>query len=66
MTQEMFPEIKTASEALQTRIALTEAEIAQLRETIAAKKEQLRSWRKAIAAFSPQGAPKKRVEAREN
>ena len=38
MTQEIFPEIKAATEALQTRIAITESEMAQLEETVAAKK----------------------------
>jgi prefoldin subunit 5 len=64
MTQEVFPEIQAAAEALQARIALTETEIAEMKEAIAAKKEQLRSWRKAVAAFSPKrNAPKKRLAA---
>jgi hypothetical protein len=64
MTQETLPEIQAATEALEQRIALTEAEIAQLREGIAAKKQLLRSWRKALAAFSPrQTALKKKAAA---
>jgi hypothetical protein len=64
MTQEMFPEIQTATEALKARIALTEAEVAEMKEGISSKKELLRSWRKALAAFSPmRKASKKRVAA---
>ncbi len=34
-----------------------------MKECIKAKRELLRSWRKALAAFSPKrAAPKKRVE----
>jgi len=62
MTQETFPEIQTATEALEQRIALTEVEIAQLKEGIAAKKQLVRSWRKALSAFSPrQTALKKKA-----
>lgn len=43
MTQEVFPEIQAAAQALQARITLTETEIAELKESIAAKKEQLRA-----------------------
>ena len=64
MTQEMFPEIKAATEALEGRIALTEAEIAQLKEDLKAKKAQVKSWRKALAAFNPRHAvQKKRANA---
>ena len=61
MTQEIFPEIQAAAEALKTRIALTETEVAQMKDGIKAKRELLRSWRKqpmrtlnlekALAAF---------------
>lgn len=60
MTQEVFPEIKAAADALESRIALTEAEIAEMKESIAAKKQLLRSWRKALAAFTPKQIPKKK------
>ena len=60
MTQEIFPEIKAATEALQTRIAITETEMAQLKETVAAKKQLVRSWKKALTAFAPQSASKKK------
>ena len=64
MTQEAFPDIQAAAEALQARIALTETEIAQMKEAIATKNEQLRSWRKAVAAFSPKrDGPKRRLAA---
>jgi len=63
MTQEIFPEIQAATEALKTRIALTETEVAQMKDGIKAKRELLRSWRKALSAFSPKrAAPKKRAE----
>jgi hypothetical protein len=47
---------------LQARITLTETEIAELKESIAAKKEQLRAWRKAVAAFSPKWNGAKKPE----
>jgi hypothetical protein len=61
MTQETFPEIQAATEALQARIALTETEVAEMKESIAAKKELLRSWRKALAAFGPRRRAKEKV-----
>lgn len=64
MTQEVFPEIQAATEALKARIALTETEVAQMKDGIKAKRELLRSWRKALAAFSPRrAASKKRATA---
>ena len=53
MTQETFPEIKAATEALEARVALTEAEIVQMKDEIKAKKALVKSWRKALAAFHP-------------
>jgi hypothetical protein len=47
---------------LQARITLTETEIADLKESIASKKEQLRAWRKAVAAFSPKWNGAKKPE----
>ena len=62
MTQDVFPEIQVATEALESRIAITESEVAQLKEGIAAKRELLRSWRKALATFNPKRvAAKKRT-----
>jgi hypothetical protein len=61
MVQEMFPEIETATEALMTRIRLTEAEISEMKEDLKAKKQLVRAWRKALAAFSTQPVPKKRT-----
>lgn len=62
MTQEVLPEIKTASEALETRIAITEKEVVQLKEEIKAKRDLLRSCNKALAVFAPKRAvSKKRV-----
>ena len=60
MTQEFFPEVKAAIDALQERITLTEAEIAQMKESIASKKQQLKAWRKAVAAVVPQQATRKK------
>jgi uncharacterized coiled-coil protein SlyX len=60
MTQEIFPEIKQAMEALEKRVTLTEAEIAQMSEGIKAKKAQVKAWRKALAAFSPRVAAAKK------
>jgi len=53
MTQEVFPEIQAAALALEKRIELTEGEIAKLNETVTAKKQLVRGWKKAIAAFNP-------------
>ena len=64
MTQEVFPEIQAATEALESRIAKTEAEVAEMKEGIAAKRGLLRSWRKALATFNPKrAAPKKQMRA---
>jgi hypothetical protein len=46
MTQEVFPEIQGATEALPARIAITETQISQLKESISSKKELLRTLRK--------------------
>ena len=65
MNQDIFPEIRVATEALESRIAITEAEVAQMKEGIASKKELRRSWRKALATFNPKRAtPKKRIAPR--
>ncbi len=62
MNQELFPESQVATEALESRIAITEAEVAEMKEGIAGKRELLRSWRKALSTFNPKrAAPKKRV-----
>ncbi len=62
MTQTTFPEIQAATEALQSRIAITESEMAEMKQSIAAKRQLVRSLRKALAAFAPQrGARKKRA-----
>lgn len=52
MTQELFPEVQTATAALEQRITLTEAEIAQLKESIAGKKKLVKGLKKAIAAVN--------------
>jgi predicted polyphosphate/ATP-dependent NAD kinase len=63
MSPETFPEIQAATEALQKRITLTEAEVAELKETIKKKKALVPSWRKALAAFTPSTAIKKKKTA---
>jgi hypothetical protein len=64
MTQDVFPEIQVATEALESRIAITESEVAQMKEGIASKRELLRSWRKALVTFNPKRAVlKKRTGA---
>jgi hypothetical protein len=60
MNQEIFPEIQVATEALESRIAIAEAEVAQMKEGIAGKRELLRSWRKTLATFNPKRATPKR------
>jgi DNA/RNA-binding domain of Phe-tRNA-synthetase-like protein len=52
MMQEIFPEIQAATEALETRIRLTEAEIAEMKDSLKKKKTLVRAWRKALSAFS--------------
>ncbi len=63
MTQEVFPEIQAAKQALENQIALTQAEIDQMKETIASKKQLVKDWRKAIAAVNPQLPKNKAVGA---
>src|SRR5262249_13026129 len=46
MTQTTFPEIQAAADALESRITITETEIAEMKESIKAKKALVRSWRK--------------------
>lgn len=59
MTQDVFPEINAATEALEKRISLTEAEIAEMNEAITAKKKLIKGWRKAVNAVRPATANKK-------
>jgi hypothetical protein len=60
MNQDLLPEIQVATDALESRIAITEGEVVQLKEAVAAKKLLLRSLRKAIAAFNPKRASSKK------
>jgi hypothetical protein len=60
MTQDIFPEIQVATEALESRIAITETEVSQMKDAIAGKRELLRSWRKALATFNPKRAAAKK------
>jgi hypothetical protein len=63
MTQTVFPEIQAATDALEKRVALTEAEIAQMKDDLKAKKALVKSWRKALAAFTPRHAGQKKKPA---
>jgi hypothetical protein len=66
MNQEVFPEIQAATEAIEKRIALTEVELAEMKEGIKRRKALLRSWRKALSAFgSKRAAPKKRTTGKQ-
>ena len=58
MTEQTFSEIQVATEALESRIALTEAEVADMKEGIKQRQKLLRSWYKALDAFNPQAAKK--------
>jgi DNA/RNA-binding domain of Phe-tRNA-synthetase-like protein len=60
MTQELFPEIQSATEALEARIAITEAEVTEMKESLRTKKDLIRAWRKALATFNPKLAAKKK------
>jgi septal ring factor EnvC (AmiA/AmiB activator) len=55
-----FPEIEAAAHALQKRIDITETEMAQMKDEIAAQKTLVRSWKKALSAFAPQSSAKKK------
>ena len=63
-THQSFPEIEAAAQALEKRIAITETEMAQMKEEVAAKKRLVKSWRKALAAFSPTATTKKKRAAK--
>jgi len=63
MTQETFPEIQAATQALEKRIATTEAEIAQMKEVVAGKKQLVRAWRKAVFSINPKPAGQKKKAA---
>jgi hypothetical protein len=62
MSEELLPELRVATEALESRIAITDGEVAEMKETIAGKRKLLRSLRKALATINPKRAtPKKRA-----
>jgi len=63
MTQEVFPGIQAATQALEKQITVTEAEINPMKATIVTKKDLVRGWRKAIAAVTPKQEGKKKVAA---
>lgn len=66
MTQEVFPEIQAATQALEKQIALTQTEIDQMKETIASKKQLVKGWRKAISAVAPKPVGQKKKAATAN
>ena len=63
MTEETFPEIRSAAEALEKRIAITETEVSEMKESLRTKKDLLRSWRKALATFTPRPAKQSKKAA---
>jgi hypothetical protein len=56
ITQTVFPEIQAATEALERQVSVTEAEIAQMKEDLKAKKALVKSWRKALARIHHAGS----------
>lgn len=63
MTQEIFPEIQAATEALEARIRLTETEMIDMKDSLKRKKTLVRAWRKALSAFNPRATSHKRKAA---
>jgi hypothetical protein len=63
MTQQVFPEIQAAAAALEKQIAITEAEIAEMKGAIKSKKQLVRAWRKAVSAVCPQETGRKKRSA---
>jgi DNA methylase len=61
MTQEAFPEIHPPPEALKTRIALTDTEVAKMKDSIKANRELLRSWRPGICGVQSEAAYRKKT-----
>jgi hypothetical protein len=60
MTQESFPEIQAAAEALESRLSITQSEIAEMKESIKTKKAFVRTWQKALATISPRPVAQKK------
>ena len=63
MTQEVFPEIQAATQALENQIAATEAEITEMKQTIDGKKQLVKAWRKAVSAVNPRPTAQKKKAA---
>jgi hypothetical protein len=63
MSQEILPEIQVATQALESRIMITEGEVEKMKEEIAGKRGLLRSLRKALATFNPKRATLKKRTA---
>ncbi len=60
MTQQTLPEILVATEALESRIAITESEVQRMKDDVAEKRRLLRSLRKALATINPKRMPSRR------
>lgn len=60
MSQETLPEIQVATEALESRIAITEGEVGRMKEEISGKRRLLRALRKALVTINPRRATAKR------
>ena len=62
MSKFAFPEIQAATEALESRIKITEAEVAEMKEAIKTKRTFLKAWQKAVIAISAgSNTPKKKL-----
>ncbi len=65
VTQETFPELRAAAEALEKLINLTVTQIAQVRQSFKRKRTFLGSRREAFPAFTLREAPEKLLAVRE-
>jgi hypothetical protein len=62
MSQETLPEIQVATQALESRIMITEGEVENMKEEIVGKRTLLRSLRKALATSTPDVPPRKSAQ----
>jgi hypothetical protein len=56
MSQDTLPEIQVATEALESRISITEAEVERMKDDIAGRRKLLRALRKALVTINPKRA----------
>jgi len=59
MTEEVAPEILTATQALEKRITATELEVIQMKATISSKEALISGWRDIIKTLLPNAVPRK-------